>query len=93
MIVGTCLVDLRIPGCRSLKEKRQIVKALKDSIRRKYNISIAELDHHDTWQRTLIGIAAISSNARFANQVLSKVVNVIEANTSVELIDYKLEMR
>jgi len=93
MIVGTCLVDLRIPGCRSLKEKRQIVKALKDSIRRKYNISIAELDHHDTWQRTLIGIAAISSNARFANQVLSKVVNVIEANNSVQLIDYKLEMR
>lgn len=93
MIVGTCLVDLRIPGCRSLKEKRQIVKALKDSIRRKYNISIAELDHHDTWQRTLIGIAAISSNARFANQVLSKVINVIEANTSVELIDYRLEMR
>jgi hypothetical protein len=93
MIVGTCLVDLRIPGCRSLKEKRQIVKALKDSIRRKYNISIAELEHQDTWQRALIGIAAISSNARFANQVLSKVVNVIEANGSVQLIDYKLEMR
>ena len=93
MIVGTCLIDLRIPGCRSLKEKRQVVKALKDSIRRKYNISIAELDHHDTWQRTLIGVAAISSNARFANQVLSKVVNVIEANSNVQLIDYKLEIR
>lgn len=93
MIIGTCLVDLRIPGCRSLKEKRQVVKALKDSVRRKYNISIAELDHQETWQRALIGVAAVSSDTRFANQVISKVINEIESNAKVEVIDYRLEMR
>jgi len=93
MIVGTCLVDLRIPGCRSLKDKRHILKALKESIRRKYNISVAELDHHDVWQRALIGIATISAETKFANQVISNVVNTIEANNRVEVIDYELEIR
>ncbi len=93
MIVGTCLVDLRIPGCRSLKDKRQVLKALKDSIRRKFNISIAEIDHQDTWQRTLLGIAAVSSDVKFANQVVSKVIDAIESNTRVEVIDYKFEIR
>lgn len=93
MIIGTCLVDLRIPGCRSLKDKRQALKALKESIRRKYNVSIAELDHQDTWQRILIGVAAVSRDARFANQVISKVVNEIEKNVNVEVIDYSYETR
>jgi uncharacterized protein YlxP (DUF503 family) len=93
MIVGTCLVDLRIPGCRSLKEKRQTIKALKDSIRRKYNVSVAELDHQDTWQRSLMGIAVVSSDGRFANRVISKVVNEIEGNVKVEVIDYRYENR
>ena len=93
MIIGTCLVDLRIPGCRSLKDKRQTIKSLKESIRRKYNVSIAELDHQDTWQRTLIGVATVSSDARFANQVISKVVDEIESNVNVEVIDYSYEAR
>jgi len=93
MIIGTCLVDLRVPGCRSLKDKRQVLKALKDSIRRKYNVSVAELDHQDTWQRTLLGVAVVSSDARFANQVISKVVNEIEGNPSVEVLDYSYENR
>ncbi|MFQ5906759.1 MAG: DUF503 domain-containing protein [bacterium] len=93
MIVGTCLLDLRIPCCRSLKDKRQILKALKESIRRKYNISVVEIDHHDVWQRALIGIAAVSPNTKCANRVISKVVNAIEANTRVEVIDYQFEIR
>jgi uncharacterized protein YlxP (DUF503 family) len=93
MMIGTCLIDLRVPGCRSLKDKRQIIKALKDSIRRKFNVSVAELDHQDTWQRSLMGIAVVSRDARFANQVISKVVNEIEGNVNVEVIDYRYENR
>jgi hypothetical protein len=93
MIVGTCLLDLRIPGCRSLKDKRHVLKSLKDSIRRKFNVSIAEIDHLDSWQMASIGLAAAASDVRFANQVISKIVNTIEMNPSIQVIDYTVEIR
>ncbi|UCE20184.1 MAG: DUF503 domain-containing protein [Gemmatimonadota bacterium] len=93
MLIGACTVDLHLPGNGSLKSKRQILKGLKERIKKKFNVSISEIDHHDLWQRALLGVAVVSSDAQFAHQVLSKVVDFIRSERRVELIDYSVEIR
>ena len=93
MLIGACTVDLHLPESGSLKSKRQILKGLKDRIKKKFNVSISEIDHHDLWQRSLLGVAVVSRDAQFAHQVLSKVVDYIRSERRVELIDYYVEIR
>jgi uncharacterized protein len=57
MLVALERFDLRIPACASLKEKRHVVKTLTGGIRSTFNVSVAEVDHHDLWQRTAIAVA------------------------------------
>ena len=59
MLVALERFDLRIPRCGSLKEKRHVVKTLSNGIRSKFNVSVAEVDHLDLWQRTTIAVAAV----------------------------------
>jgi hypothetical protein len=94
MIVGFCSVFLYIPGNNSLKGKRVILKSLKEKIRNRFNVSVAEVDSQDKLQLATLGISCISSDSKHANQILSKVVNLIE-NTEgdFQLVDYKIEMR
>ena len=93
MTIATCLIEIHLPESHSLKEKRQVVKSLKDTLRNKFNISIAELDHQDLWQRATLGVALISQDTRFANQVLSNVVKTVEGDLRLELLDYKIEIQ
>ncbi|MCH7760363.1 DUF503 domain-containing protein [candidate division TA06 bacterium] len=93
MIIASCLLDLHLPESHSLKEKRSVIKSLKDTLRNQFNISIAEMDHQDLWQRAILGVALIAPNTRFANQVLSKVVKAVEGDLRVELLDYKIEIQ
>ena len=60
MLVALERFDLRIPGCGSLKEKRHVVKTLTNGIRSTFNVSVAEVDHHDLWQRTAIAVAVVA---------------------------------
>lgn len=93
MIIASCLLDLHLPESHSLKEKRSVIKSLKDTLRNQFNISITEIDHQDLWQRAILGVALIAPNTRFANQVLSKVVKAVEEDLRVELLDYKIEIQ
>ena len=86
-------MDLHLPGSGSLKSKRHILKSLKERIKKNFNVSISEIDYHDFWQRSLLGVAVVSRDAQFAHQVLSKVVDFIRSETRVELIDYSVEIR
>ena len=92
MLVGVCTIDLHLPGSGSLKEKRFILRSLKDRIKKKFNVSISEVGHHDLWQRSLLGVAVVSNDSRFADKVLSKVVDYIRGETRVVLIDYRVEV-
>jgi uncharacterized protein YlxP (DUF503 family) len=93
LVIGTCTVDLHIPGCGSLKSKRFVLKSLKDRIRRKFNVSVAEVDHHDLWQRSTIAVAVVSGDSRFADQVISNVLNLIAAESKVQVIDIHTDLR
>lgn len=92
MIIGTCQVDLLIPENRSLKGKRRVLKSIKDRVRSRFNVSIAEVDHHEEWQRATLGIACVSNDIRLVDSVLNKVVNLIETSSDATLMDYQIEI-
>jgi len=90
MLIGVLIIDLYLPTCNSLKEKRSILKRIKDRVRNSFNVSISELDEHDIWRRAQLGIACISNDGKDANSVLTKVVNFIESQDLVEILNYKI---
>ncbi len=87
MLVGLERFDLRIPGCGSLKEKRRVLKTLTNGIRSKFNVSVAEVDHHDLWQRTAIAVAVVSGESFQAKKVLHEVEKLVDRWVEVEIID------
>jgi uncharacterized protein len=66
--VGT--VEIHLPDVGSLKGKRHVLKGLKDRLRRRFEIAVAEVDHQDSWQRATLGLACVSASARHANEVI-----------------------
>lgn len=81
--VGLCTVELLIPEANSLKSKRSVLKSMLDGMRNKFNVSAAEVDHNDVWQRAAVGITCVSNSQQFNDQVLNKVVDWIESNPRV----------
>ena len=93
MHIGVCTLHLRLASSHSLKEKRRIVKSIKDRVRSRFNVSIAEVDALDSWQGATIGVACVSNETTFTNSVLSNVVNFIDDMRLAELVDYHIEIQ
>jgi uncharacterized protein len=92
MLVALERFDLRIPGCGSLKQKRHVVKSLTAALRRKYNVSVAEVEHHDLWQRTGIAVAATGAEHFQVRKVMHEVERFVERWPEVEVIDAELSV-
>ena len=93
MHIGVCMLKFRLPENGSLKGKRQVLKSIVERVKNRYNVSIAEVDDHDTWQLISLGITCVSNSASHANEVLSKVVNFIQnSKFDVEMLDYEIEI-
>jgi uncharacterized protein YlxP (DUF503 family) len=92
MIVGLLTLELHIPGSNSLKAKRLVIKSLKDRIKNKYNVSIAEVDANDLWQRCVLGVACVGNGTKIVNQALNKVLELVLNTHSVEVIDSTMEL-
>ncbi len=92
MHVGVCTLHLRLLDNHSLKEKRRIMNSIKDRVRSKFNVSIAEVDSLDKWQLATLGIACVSNESKFVNSVLSNVVSFIEETNLAEVIDFDMEI-
>ncbi|GBD96837.1 MAG TPA: DUF503 domain-containing protein [Nitrospirae bacterium] len=92
MIVGLLTLDLHIPEANSLKSKRMVIKSLIERIKNKFNVSVAEVDANNLWQRSVIGIAYVANETRIINKVFEKIKNLILNIHSVELIDATMEM-
>ena len=69
-----------------------MIKSIKDRVRSRFNVSVAEVARQDEYRAAVLGVSAVSNDARHLNQVLSKVVNLIEGISEAELVDYRLEM-
>jgi uncharacterized protein YlxP (DUF503 family) len=92
MLVALERFDLRIPSCGSLKEKRHVVKTLTNAIRSRFNVSVAEVDHHDLWQRTARARAVAAGEGYHAKRVLHEVERLVERWGEVELIDAEVSL-
>jgi len=86
MVVGTLRLDLRIGGSASLKERRRVVKSLKDRIRARFNVSVADVGGQNLWQSASLGIAVVAGDRAFADEVLSKVFNLVSSDARVDIV-------
>lgn len=92
MLTATTRFDLRVPGCASLKAKRHVVKTLSAALRSRFNVSVAEVDHHELWQRTAIAVAAVDREQYHARKVMHEVERFVERWTEVEVIASDLDL-
>lgn len=92
MHIGVLTLHLGIPQADSLKDKRQVVRSLTQHLRNKFNVSVAEVDDLNVWRSAVVGVSVVSNEAKFANQVLSKVVGHVENDFRVILDDYGIEL-
>jgi len=92
MVVGVCRIELRIPQTHSLKAKRQVLRKIKDRVKNKFNVSIAEVGENDKWQRSLVGLALVGNDRRQINSTLDVVTNFIENLNAAEIINSELEI-
>ena len=90
-VVGVCTLEIFIPEATSLKGKRSVLKSMLEGIRNKFDVSAAEVEHMDLWQRATVGIACVSNSQPFTDQVLNKVVDWVESNPRVNIIRVELE--
>jgi uncharacterized protein YlxP (DUF503 family) len=77
MVVGLLSLELFVGGARSLKDKRMVVRSVRDRLRR-FNVAVAELEHQDLWQRAGLGVVTIAATEALARRELDAVVDAIE---------------
>jgi len=86
-------LELLVPDARSLKEKRGPMKGLKERVRSRFNVSIAEVENQDLWQSAILGVACVSNGAGYVHRLLTKVVEWIERyRPDVQVVDYQIEI-
>ena len=91
MVVGVLCIELFIPESGSLKSKRFVIKSLKDRLKNRYNVSVAEVDNADKWQRASLGIVAVSNEKKHLESMLGKALDLVYGDRRVEVIDSSLD--
>ncbi|RMF84656.1 MAG: DUF503 domain-containing protein [Planctomycetota bacterium] len=92
MVVGLLRVRLAVFESLSLKDKRRVVKSLKDRLHGRHNVSVAEVDDLDSRQMATLAVAMIANDARFIDAALRKIVDEIRGSGRSSLVDYHIEM-
>ena len=91
-MIGVLTVDLTIFEAQSLKDKRRVIQSLKQRLRNRFNISVAEIAHADSPKRCRLGIALVSNEARSIHSQLDKIVEMIRATAGPTQLDYQREL-
>lgn len=92
MIIGTLQVRLLLRESHSLKDKRQVVKSIKDRLRNSFNVSVAEVDALDKHQLAVLGIAMVSNEAHHIKVALGQIVQALRTHPVAELIGHEMEV-
>lgn len=92
MVIGILQVEMLLSGTMSLKDKRSLLSHLKNSLRKQFNISVAELRYHDQYGRALLGITTINNESKIVSQILSQVEKHIEMQNNVQILNRKIEL-
>lgn len=92
MHIGVLQFTVEIPYAASLKDKRRVVKSMKDRLRRLYNVSIAEIDNHDEPTLATLGVAAASNDVKRVNSLLDRLLNTLHDWRDASLTDHQMEI-
>lgn len=92
MVIGALTADVHIPDSQSLKSKRRVVRSLKDRMRRKFNVSVAEVDQEDLWQRATIAFAVVSTDARHVDEILASIREDLSREPDLLVLDTTTEI-
>ena len=93
MFVELLTLDLLFPGAQSLKEKRYVVSGVKSRLRKRFNVSVAEVDYHDKWQRALLAVVMVARDKSAAQNECDHLVRFIEDDHRVQIADIIREFR
>ena len=86
MVVGLLQIEMHLPNAQSLKDKRSVLKSLKDQIRGRFNVSVVELDANEKWQRATVGISTLGDHRTYVEGQLTKVTEWVRMTRLVDLI-------
>lgn len=94
MFIGIAKFELFIPASESLKDKRRVIRSVTGTLRAKFNVAVAEVDHQDLWQRTAIGTSCVAESAAHCRRVLQEVEKSIGRSLTGhgEIIDSSVEV-
>jgi uncharacterized protein YlxP (DUF503 family) len=92
MIVGTAQIRLSLRDARTLKDKRRVLASLKDRIRARFNVSVAEVDGLDFIQSATLGVAQVANDSRYVSSTLDKLVDMVRRFPAAQLVDYSIEL-
>ena len=93
MVTAIARVELSLEGCRSLKDKRQILRSLIERSRARFQISIAEVEDQDLWNQAVLGLAYVSGGGGHARDVMDKAVQWLStASEEAEMVDAQIEL-
>jgi len=93
MIVGVLEVELLIYDANSLKEKRKVLRSLKDQLQNRFNASVAEVDGQDLWQRATLAFAVVGGDGAYVSRVLQEILHFLEQDTRFEITTHHVEFR
>jgi len=93
MEIGVLTLELHLSDANSLKDKRQVIRSLREKLRTRFNCAVAEVDHNDLWQRGTVAVVAISNDHQHLQQMLEGISREAEhilggdlANSSIEIL-------
>lgn len=92
MPIGLLTLEIHLPDAQSLKDKRQVLRSLKDRLRQHHNVAVAELEHHDLWQRSVVGVVALSNHENHLQQELQAALAEAERILERALLSHEVEI-
>lgn len=92
MIVGTLRIRMLVRQSQSLKDKRQVVRSIKDRLRNAFNVSVAEVEAEDHRQLAVLGLAMVSNEVQHVKTCLEKIVALVRGHPVAELLDHEIEV-
>ncbi len=92
MIVGSLRVRLHLREARSLKDKRQVVRSIKDRLRNRFNVSVAEVEAQDKYQLIVLGFAMVSNEAHHVRTEFGEIVQALRVHPVAEFLDHEMDV-
>lgn len=91
MVLCVLIVELYFPENGSLKEKRQFIRSIKDKVRSSFNISVAEVDYHELWQRSKLAFVCVGVDKASAEEVIKGVIKLLDKHYPEFILDMRVD--